>query len=187
MFSKLGFTNDLQISLMHCISKDWRSSALKLITGNEKISEKLPRARFEIDNGEKISEYDYLICGAFDFFSENLKNFLSEKINCEFIEVDFVNEKNIVRPEKFFLVHFLDNIDAIDLEKSDFDEYPAAAGGGISKIRKLVLDDSLIQGKPAFVLNEISVTIFSDDLCKELVIAGFRGLKFTPLSKYQFG
>lgn len=149
------------------------------------MNENINLCTFALEDNADDFTFDYLKNSVLSFVSVELANFLAPKINAEFLPVQIEYPAQFTK--RYVLMHLFDHIDAIDREQSDFSEHSEALGGGISRVRKLVLNETLIDGKPAFVLNELCGIFFRLDLCEEIEAAGFKGLGFEPSEVATFG
>lgn len=83
-----------------------------------------------------------------------------------------------VAVEGFGAIHFLEHIDAMDMEKSTFTPHPDFPGSA-KRIQNLVFKD--IELPPLFRLAPYSSPLFvSDEARRQLEAAKIRGIKFRP-------
>jgi hypothetical protein len=71
------------------------------------------------------------------------------------------------------------------MDRSTYTEYGVDAGGGINRIERLVLLPEKTRNSAAFVMDELGLACFRNDLCQNITDAGFKGLRFIPVEEYQ--
>lgn len=185
MYSWLSIQDEKQFETLTCLTPDLQTGAIRSYVGVTPMDENIKLCTFAITETVDGFTFDYLENSVLSFVSVDLANFLAPKINAEFLPVEIEYPAQFTK--RYVLMHLFDRIDAIDREQSDFSEHSEALGGGISRVRKLVLNETLINGKPAFVLNELCGIFFRRDLCEEIEAAGFKGLGFEPSEVATFG
>lgn len=183
-YSILTTYRDWQIDAMNLPDWKWRLR-------NEGLLDKSVSARGLIEpltvDYPKLNrlDFDYLGSGSLEIFSARLVEFLKSRIHAEFFPIQGTHKGKPYTERTFFLAHFLDQLATIDMEQSVYTEHGAEAGGGIRNIEKLVLHPEKIHNSAAFVMDELGLSCFRNDLCQEIADAGFRGLKFIPVDEYQ--
>jgi hypothetical protein len=124
---------------------------------------------------------DYLDTGSILAVSDRLRAFLeTERIDAEFIELQVLQNKLPVR-QRYYFMNCLAVIPCMDKAKSRYDVFRPESGGGIKTIHELYLDESKIQGRKLFVLEEKINILVRRDLIDALRANGFTGLMFRPL------
>jgi hypothetical protein len=130
-------------------------------------------------------EFDYLRSGALAIFSARFVDFLKPRIHAEFFPIQGTHKGKLYTERTFCLTHFFDRFATIDVEHSVYTEHGPEAGGGIRNIEKLVLHPEKTLNSAAFVMDELALVCFRNDLCQEITEAGFKGLMFIPVEEYQ--
>ncbi len=185
MYSRLLFVDERQVDSLRCKSPAMRSRFIESYVIAMPIKDACEVPGFEFTRHSREAVFDYLETSFLLFVSSQLAEFLREKINAEFLSVDieFHNGAGV----EYKIMHLLENVQAMDRQESRFSEHSDEMGGGVCEIRKLVLDTSLVAGKAAFILAETHSLFFRNDLCREIEVAGFRGLRFQPSEEMTFG
>jgi hypothetical protein len=120
--------------------------------------------------------------------SPRLRDFLKKQklTKVEYLPVSIIDHRRRVASKDYSIVHALDPVDCIDRAQSDFKE-SRLVPGRISRIKKLVLDESRIPaGRPLFGLKDFGlIALVRSDLAKKLDAEGFSGLGWTAVPKYR--
>jgi hypothetical protein len=161
-------------------------AVLKGMVSRQRVLGTMRPGPFEMLRPQVGETFDYIPCGTPDVISEELRDFLVNRVNAEFLPVDLSYRRRKALHRNYFVMHILDAFHAMDCQSSIYEEYSSQAGGGICKVTKLAIDKEVVGMSSAFVLNELGVIFFSDQLCSEINDAGFNGIKFIGESQYQF-
>ncbi|MDQ8021464.1 MAG: hypothetical protein REI94_06465 [Moraxellaceae bacterium] len=183
-YAKLAFKDDWQSDAMLLVDQAWRRRNNFHLVRSLPVAGCLEPLVVEYAELKKL-KFDYLSSGLIDAVSADLVEFLRTKIHAEFLPIQGMHRGRPYHDRQFYIVHFLDRCAAMDLGRSVFAEYLPHEGGGINRVEKLVLDGSRIFGSPAFVLDELALVCFRNDICQSILDAGFEGLRFIPLAEYQ--
>ncbi|NOS98070.1 MAG: hypothetical protein HOP25_06315 [Methylotenera sp.] len=193
VFSSDGFINNYSIvrvenieqrRAIELVNEDWLLNNIAQIFSAESIKSSLPKLQCNYPKLHRI-EFDFLIYGSLDIVSKQLAQFLEKKINAEFIPIEGYYQGKRYTEKQFYIMHLFDRYEAIDLSKSVYHEYPPEAGGGINTVEKIVLDETKINQSSAFILQELALTCFRNDICEDISANGFKGLRFIPINEYQ--
>ena len=186
MYSQVQIVSDSQLESLTCLSTRWRLNAIRMLASTVPLSNdpSFMGGKFGFQLPPEEVDFDFLLCGAFRFVSSELADFLQGRVNAEFLSVELAYSSN---QKQFCLMHMCERRNAIDRSLSDFTERAEDQGGGISEIRKLVLLNDSLEDVKGFILNETGMLFFEDQLCREILEGGFRGLQFCPSDLVTFG
>ncbi|MFH0925943.1 MAG: DUF1629 domain-containing protein [bacterium] len=120
--------------------------------------------------------------------SKRLKEFFeSENIpGIEYLRVTILNHKNRVASDEYFIVHQVGTQDCINLDQSTI-KWNKINPDQISSIKKLVIDESLIDPKvKLFRAKHLPSTILIErDLINKILSAGFTGIRFKEIDRFR--
>ena len=183
-YSVWTFADDFQIMDLEVQDPNWMSKNLIHLLSCEPVANLIQPLTVEFTSIEQLNS-DYLGIGLIELVSEELAMFLEPFVNAEFIQISVLYKNKIANEKKFFVMHLFDQISALDTNRSEFTEYSEEAGGGINRIKKLVLDKASVGVSKAFVISEISLFCVSNELAEKIKMREFRGIRFMPLGTYQ--
>src|SRR5690242_2581118 len=104
MYSQVEIVSESQLEALHCTSAEWRLNAIRMYVSTAPLidDDRFEGGRFKFDVPPQSIDFDYLICGVFQFVSLELADFLRGRINAEFLPVDF---ENALGQERFLMLH----------------------------------------------------------------------------------
>jgi hypothetical protein len=183
-YSKLAIgEHHWQAEAMELLDQEWRNRNYKWLFGTIPADQLEP---FIVEYPKlKRLKWDYLRSGAVDVVSAELAEFLRSRIHAEFIPIQGLHQGQPYTERQFYIMHLLDRFAAMDLQKSIYKKWRPEAGEGIQSVEKMVLDVSKVNNSAAFVLDELTLKLFRNDICEAILQAGFKGLEFIPTEIYQ--
>lgn len=184
MYSILTIYREWQIDAMILPDWKWRLRNEGLLDKSETAQGLIEPLTVDYPKLKRL-EFDYLRSGSLEIFSAQLVDFLKPRIHAEFFPIQGTHKGKPYTERTFFFTHFLDQLATIDMERSVYTEHGSEAGGGIRNIEKLVLRPEKTHNSAAFVMDELGLSCFRNDLCQQITDAGFKGLRFIPIEEYQ--
>lgn len=184
MYSILTIYREWQIDAMILPDWKWRLRNEGLLDKSETAQGLIEPLTVDYPKLKRL-EFDYLRSGSLEIFSAQLVDFLKPRIHAEFFPIQGTHKGKPYTERTFFFTHFLDQLATIDMERSVYTEYGPEAGGGFMNIEKLVLRPEETHNSVAFVMDELGLSCFRNDLCQQITDAGFKGLRFIPIEEYQ--
>jgi hypothetical protein len=116
-----------------------------------------------------------------------LRNFLEKisNIKVEFYESELVEEGTLLLHQNFFAANFINLAQAVDLDRSDIEPHPIFLGD-FGEIRRLVIDDSKVEGLGIFRLLEYPTALIVEDKIKTAIDEqNFTGIQWLPIEEYR--
>lgn len=132
----------------------------------------------------KSSLPDFMICGAMYIVSKELKEVLEEaKDEAEFFPLKVWLRKTPYTKQEFYCFNPLNEIDAIDYEKSTYTLNEKHKW--VDKISKLVIDESKVNGLSFFHIDNISPLFISDEMANKILNKKLIGINFVNVEDFE--
>jgi hypothetical protein len=183
----MDFLNECQIKI-HIDYATWRKQYGGYFYEVASVAKQVPPP-INFANGSCIKRYDFLSSGAIDIFSEELANFLKDKIDVEFIPIMATLKGEPYSERTFYLVHMMDRRYALDMEHSVYTQKISEKTGELMiwDVEQVVLDNVKAGNSPAFFLNKPAKPVFREDIAKGILAQGFKGIRFVPIEMHNPG
>lgn len=185
MHSVVLLNNSVKFDGFEGPSMEWMIEARRLLGAGRKIAGNISPPSLVIMK-EELAELDYFKNSFYDFVSSELDEIILRYVDCELVEANINYGGDIGNGNKFYLF-VSDRLRALDVKRSIFTTYKPEEGGGVHTVEKMVLDEKLVCERRAFTLLETMPLIFNDELCLDVKRQNFKGMKFIPISDFEFG
>jgi hypothetical protein len=143
-----------------------------------------PKLRISVETSRPVPDHFY--CGSIGVVSEDLRNLLVETCgigSVEFHDVTIVNTPT--RNRKYFCYNVLNAEDPLDQCKSSIEYYDELCGGGISRIKSLVLSEQAFIRSNIFSLSiEPALNVVTSQLKSRIQNSRLTGSVFIPFERY---
>lgn len=132
-------------------------------------------------------ENDFLTYGSLEIVSESLASFLESKIRAKFIPMNGFYKGKPYTEKQFYIVCLLEHIEPLDLEKSIYNLFTNESTGKtfVVDLDKIVLSPEKTANSPAFKMSPLGFYLYREDICKAILAAGFKGMRFIPIERYR--
>ncbi len=181
-YYKMWSVSDCQLKI-HIDYKTWRKHYSVFFYKSNSILDKVPPPSINFTSANCIKRYDYLSSGAIDIFSKELAEFLQDKLDVEFVPIVASLKGEPYSERAFYLVHMLDRRNVLDMKHSVYTQKVSDLTGEliIWNIEQVVIDNEKTGNSLAFFFNEDAQIIYSEDIAKAILNAGFKGVQFLPI------
>jgi hypothetical protein len=142
--------------------------------------------QFPISHGhvltDNLTNVDSLIV-----VSKRLQSFLERRGvgSVEYLPVSIVDKKDAVRSDEYFIVHTIDDLDCLDVQRSE-PSYSSIRKQAISLVKRMVLDPSRVPAdRELFQVKEFNgFTFATSELAEAIEKEGFTSVGFQPIEEY---
>lgn len=134
-----------------------------------------------------IVDTDYLTYGSLTIVSESLASFLNNRVKAKFIPMNGFYKGKPYTEKQFYIVCLLEHIEPLDLEKSIYNLFTNESTGKtfVVDLDKIVLSPEKTANSPAFKMSPLGFYLYREDICKAILAAGFKGMRFIPIERYR--